>query len=52
GDWHEFESKALRKEKEREARRKDKESAEKRKLEGPAGDERELKRVKTGDAQA
>ncbi|KAG9967674.1 hypothetical protein KCU98_g16223, partial [Aureobasidium melanogenum] len=50
--WHEFESKALRKEKEREARRKDKESAEKRKLEGAAGDERELKRVKTGDAQA
>ncbi|KAI4729742.1 Pkinase-domain-containing protein [Aureobasidium sp. EXF-10728] len=52
GDWHEFESKALRKEKEREARRKDKESTEKRKLEGPAGDERELKRAKTGDAQA
>ncbi|KAI4756376.1 Pkinase-domain-containing protein [Aureobasidium sp. EXF-3400] len=52
GDWHEFESKALRKEKEREARRKDKESMEKRKLDGPVGDERELKRVKTGDAQA
>ncbi|KAI5211603.1 Pkinase-domain-containing protein [Aureobasidium subglaciale] len=52
GDWHEFESKALRKEKEREARKKDKESAEKRKLEGPAGDERELKRIKTADAQA
>ncbi|KAH0288715.1 Pkinase-domain-containing protein, partial [Aureobasidium sp. EXF-3399] len=52
GDWHEFESKALRKEKEREARRKDKESMEKRKLEGPMGDERELKRMKTGDAQA
>lgn len=51
GDWHEFESKALRKEKEREARRKDKEGLEKRKLEGPAGDDRELKRVKTGDAQ-
>ena len=51
GDWHEFESKALRKEKEREARRKDKESMEKRKLEGPMNDERELKRVKTGDAQ-
>ncbi|KAI5241730.1 Pkinase-domain-containing protein [Aureobasidium subglaciale] len=52
GDWHEFESKALRKEKEREARKKDKESAEKRKLEGPVGDERELKRIKTADAQA
>ncbi|THW70879.1 Pkinase-domain-containing protein, partial [Aureobasidium pullulans] len=52
GDWHEFESKALRKEKEREARRRDKENAEKRKLEGPIGDERELKRVKTTDAQA
>jgi CTD kinase subunit alpha len=52
GDWHEFESKALRKEKEREARRKDKEGLEKRKLEGPVGVDRELKRVKTGDGQA
>lgn len=52
GDWHEFESKALRKEKEREARRKDKESAEKRKLEGPTGDEREVKRTKTVESQA
>lgn len=48
GDWHEFESKALRKEKEREARRKDRESAEKRKVEGPlGGEDRDAKRVKT-----
>jgi CTD kinase subunit alpha len=50
GDWHEFESKALRKEKEktdREARRAAREG-EKRRAEGsaPSGEERESKRVK------
>lgn len=53
GDWHEFESKALRKEKDREARRKEKErlegvvaAAEKRKESSAAVDEREAKRLK------
>lgn len=62
GDWHEFESKALRKEKEkadREARRRDREEreieardtasgheAEKRRLEGQPENEREAKRVR------
>jgi CTD kinase subunit alpha len=49
GEWHEFESKALRKEKERaerETRRREREKeGEKRKAEGEAGTE--SKRVKT-----
>jgi CTD kinase subunit alpha len=49
GEWHEFESKALRKEKERaerEARRREREKeGEKRKAEGEAGAEN--KRLKT-----
>ena len=41
GDWHEFESKALRKEKDREARRKDKELRDQqREKEGAAGEKR------------
>lgn len=52
GDWHEFESKALRKEKEREARRRDKENAEKRKPEGPLVEERDPKRTRTAESQA
>lgn len=49
GDWHEFESKALRKEKEkqdREARRRDREATEKRKAEDVAGPD-ETKKVRT-----
>ncbi|GAB7351084.1 hypothetical protein MBLNU459_g1556t1 [Dothideomycetes sp. NU459] len=51
GDWHEFESKALRKEKEREARRKDREHADKRKNETPLEEEkeRESKRARTDE---
>ncbi|KAL1593684.1 serine/threonine protein kinase, CMGC, CDC2/CDK subfamily [Paraconiothyrium brasiliense] len=59
GDWHEFESKALRKEKEKqdkEARRAARDEAsrkdEKRKLEGQADSEREAKRIKSSDASA
>ena len=52
GDWHEFESKALRKEKERqerEARRKERElkEGEKRKAEEAAAGAGEAKRAKT-----
>lgn len=54
GDWHEFESKALRKEKEREARRRDRESVtEKRKGDGSiVVDERDAKKARTSDVQA
>lgn len=52
GDWHEFESKALRKEKEREARRKDRESQEQKRKPDGTLDERENKRPRTSDAQA
>ena len=61
GDWHEFESKALRKEKDREARRKEKEKAsgvveggEKRKEAAEPnqkGEERDVKRARTVEAQ-
>ncbi|KAK4542306.1 hypothetical protein LTR36_006959 [Oleoguttula mirabilis] len=53
GDWHEFESKALRKEKEkaeREVRRKDREQAEKRKAEEAAGPSE--KRQRTAEVTA
>ncbi|KAF2113575.1 kinase-like domain-containing protein [Lophiotrema nucula] len=58
GDWHEFESKALRKEKEKqdkEARRLAREESqrkdgEKRRAESAAESEREPKRVKSGDS--
>jgi CTD kinase subunit alpha len=62
GDWHEFESKALRKEKEKqdkEARRvarEEKDTARKdegkRRAEANAGEEREAKRAKSGDVTA
>ncbi|CAN9185458.1 unnamed protein product [Alternaria alternata] len=62
GDWHEFESKALRKEKEKqdkEARRvarEEKDTARKdegkRRADANAGEEREAKRAKSGDATA
>jgi CTD kinase subunit alpha len=58
GDWHEFESKALRKEKEkqdkeaRRAAREDKKDDGKRRAEAAAGEEREAKRAKSGDATA
>lgn len=47
GDWHEFESKALRKERDREARRTEQNQKEKRKVASsvPQSD-RDLKRVK------
>ncbi|KAL4918491.1 hypothetical protein BDW62DRAFT_65904 [Aspergillus aurantiobrunneus] len=47
GDWHEFESKALRKERDREARRAEyQKDKEKRKSAATAQDEREPKRIK------
>jgi CTD kinase subunit alpha len=49
GDWHEFESKALRKEKDREARRVEyQKEKEKRKasVSGTQGSERESKRIR------
>ncbi|KAF3009642.1 kinase subunit of RNA polymerase II carboxy-terminal domain kinase I [Curvularia kusanoi] len=54
GDWHEFESKALRKEKEREARRAAREEgkrddAGKRRADGATDSEREAKRVKSSE---
>lgn len=63
GDWHEFESKALRKERDREARRKERErvggageAGEKRKESVDGGvakaDERESKRARTSEALA
>jgi CTD kinase subunit alpha len=58
GDWHEFESKALRKEKEkqdkeaRRAAREDKKDDGKRRADAAAGEEREAKRAKSGDATA
>lgn len=60
GDWHEFESKALRKEKEKqdkEARRAAREEVAKkddgkRRAEAAIGDEREAKRAKSGDVTA
>ncbi|KAI4636370.1 hypothetical protein J4E83_001325 [Alternaria metachromatica] len=62
GDWHEFESKALRKEKEKqdkEARRvarEEKDTARKdegkRRAEANAGEERDAKRAKSGDVTA
>ncbi|KAF1969619.1 Pkinase-domain-containing protein [Bimuria novae-zelandiae CBS 107.79] len=57
GDWHEFESKALRKEKEkqdkeaRKAAREERKEVEKRKGDGAEG-ERQAKRVKSNDASA
>lgn len=54
GDWHEFESKALRKEKEREARRRDREQqADKRKNQTPLEEdkEREIKRARLEGVQ-
>lgn len=57
GDWHEFESKALRKEKEKQdkearraAREETKKDEGKRRAEAAASDEREPKRAKSGDA--
>jgi CTD kinase subunit alpha len=59
GDWHEFESKALRKEKEKQdkearraAREETKKDEGKRRAEASAGDEREPKRAKSGDVTA
>jgi CTD kinase subunit alpha len=59
GDWHEFESKALRKEKEKQdkearraAREETKKDEGKRRAEIPVGDEREPKRAKSGDVTA
>jgi CTD kinase subunit alpha len=59
GDWHEFESKALRKEKEKhdkEARRAAREEVKKdegkRRAEAAASDEREPKRPRSGDVTA
>ncbi|KAL5115597.1 serine/threonine protein kinase, CMGC, CDC2/CDK subfamily [Pleosporales sp. CAS-2024a] len=59
GDWHEFESKALRKEKEKQdkearraAREETKKDEGKRRAETVMGEEREPKRVKSGDAVA
>ena len=62
GDWHEFESKALRKEKEKqdkEARRvarEEKDSAKKdegkRRADAAVGEERDAKRTKSGDVTA
>ncbi|KAI1683619.1 Serine/threonine-protein kinase bur1 [Pyrenophora tritici-repentis] len=62
GDWHEFESKALRKEKdkqEHEARRVAREEKDlarkdegKRRAEAAAGEERDAKRAKSGDVTA
>jgi CTD kinase subunit alpha len=59
GDWHEFESKALRKEKEKQdkearraAREETKKDEGKRRAEVAAGDEREPKRAKSGDVTA
>jgi CTD kinase subunit alpha len=60
GDWHEFESKALRKEKEKqdkEARRAAREDTAKkdegkRRAEAAAGEERDTKRAKSGDVTA
>jgi CTD kinase subunit alpha len=59
GDWHEFESKALRKEKEKQdkearraAREETKKDEGKRRAEAAAGDEREPKRAKSGDVTA
>lgn len=53
GDWHEFESKALRKENERKdkarrAAQKEKEAAKKRAPEGEAADSRDPKRLQMG----
>jgi CTD kinase subunit alpha len=59
GDWHEFESKALRKEKEKQdkearraAREETKKDEGKRRAETSIGDEREPKRARSGDATA
>jgi CTD kinase subunit alpha len=59
GDWHEFESKALRKEKEKQdkearraAREETKKDEGKRRAEAAASDEREPKRAKSGDTIA
>jgi CTD kinase subunit alpha len=59
GDWHEFESKALRKEKEKQdkearraAREETKKDEGKRRAEVAASDEREVKRAKSGDITA
>jgi CTD kinase subunit alpha len=48
GDWHEFESKALRKEKDREARRAEQKEKEKRKASTSMAqsNERDAKRVR------
>ncbi|KAF2646716.1 Pkinase-domain-containing protein [Massarina eburnea CBS 473.64] len=54
GDWHEFESKALRKEKEKQDRdlRRAAREGEKRRADAPpaTGEERDAKRVKSGEA--
>jgi CTD kinase subunit alpha len=59
GDWHEFESKALRKEKEKQdkearraAREETKKDEGKRRAEAAVGEEREPKRAKSGDVTA
>lgn len=59
GDWHEFESKALRKEKEKQdkearraAREETKKDEGKRRADVATGDEREAKRAKSGDVTA
>ncbi|KAI1982357.1 serine/threonine protein kinase, CMGC, CDC2/CDK sub [Ophidiomyces ophidiicola] len=51
GDWHEFESKAHRKEKDKEARRAEQREKEKRRISSMAGDsaDRERKRPKVDD---
>lgn len=52
GDWHEFESKALRKENERrdrEARKSAKEKEKKRPVDNPDSQSRDPKRVNVGD---
>ena len=59
GDWHEFESKALRKEKEKQdkearraAREETKKDEGKRRADAATGEERDAKRAKSGDGTA
>lgn len=54
GDWHEFESKALRKERDREARRAEYQKDKEKRRTATTQDEREPKRVKqdTGGGMA
>lgn len=52
GDWHEFESKAHRKEKDKEARRAEQREREKRKIAGSTelSEDRESKRTRLDDS--